>query len=299
MNWISSKLSVMRMRYAAVTALLAVSAYGQETSVRSHPYFGYEFSITTKTSTDHRRTITEVFVTSDDYVGFRYRETVFGSTKPVVKELTFSNEYQRKATPEEQNVLGNELVKAGEFELTTEPWDEKSPFSSRLDVRFNKREARYSFNTPPVSQQRKAVHDVMLRFAKKMRIDRPALGERATTMSEGDLQPARDVKLADVLANPAKFHGKRISVVGFYHWEFEGSSLAVGREALRTSEFRKSIWRGDVSTFAKRLAIRDKNDSWMRVDGVFLQGPTGHFGMWPGEIVRLTRIEPVRSPLSE
>lgn len=289
----------LAMRYVSLAALLALSSYGQETPVRSHPYFGYEFSITTKTSTDHRRTSTEVFLTGDDYVGFRYRENVFGSTKPVVKELTFSNENRRKATPEEQIALGDELVRAGAFELATEPWDEESPFSSRLDVRFNKREARYSFNSPPISRRRKAVHNVMLRFAKKMQIDRPASEKGATTTSEGDSQPARDVKLAELLANPGKFHGKRVSVVGFYHGEFEGSSFAVSAEALRTSEFKNSIWRGDVSTFARGSAVHDKNDSWIRVDGVFLKGPAGHLGMWPGEIVRLTRIEPVRSPSAE
>jgi hypothetical protein len=276
-------------------ALLTASSFGEESPIRAHPYVGYEFSVLRKTSTDHRKTSIEVFLTGDDYVGFRHREEVFGSITPVVRTLTFSNEGRRKATPEEQAALAHQLVRAGVFELAAEPWNEKASFSSRLDVRLNRRVARYSFHTRPDSGKRKAVHDIMLRFAKKMGVNRPAADEHPITTSEGDFQPTRAVKLAEVIADPAKFHGKRVSVVGYYHGEFEGSSLSVNPQASRRSDFKSSIWRGDVSTFAAASTIRDKNDSWMRVEGVFVRGPGGHMGLWPGEIVRLTRIEPLRS----
>ncbi|MCA1658545.1 MAG: hypothetical protein LC627_04520, partial [Verrucomicrobiaceae bacterium] len=200
---------------------------------------------------------------------------------------------RRKATREEQAKLCRELIEAGVFELTSESWNEKSPFSSRLDIRINRREARYSFNSPVLSKRRKAVHRVMLRFAQRMHIDQPSSKKEATTMSEGDFQPPRKVSLADVIAKPATFHGKRISVVGYYHWEFEGSSLSVNELASRSHDFRNSIWRDEVSTFSRDAAVHYKRNGWMAVDGIFLRGPGGHLGLWPGEIVRLTRIEPL------
>lgn len=278
---------------ALVGTLLAASSDAQESPVRSHPYVGYEFSVVRRTKTDHRRTSIEVFLTGDDYVGFRHREDIFGSIDPVAESSTLSNEARRKATPEEQAKLGRDLIRAGVFELKTEAWNEKSPYSSRVDVRLNKKQARYSFNTRPLSERRKAVHEVMLQFAKRMQIDRPTDEMQTTTISEGDSRPARAVTLANILASPVKFHGKRVSIIGYYHGEFEGNSLSVNREASRSNDYRNSIWRGETSTFAANSAIRDKNDSWIRVDGVFLKGPSGHMGMWPGEIVRLTRIEPL------
>jgi hypothetical protein len=278
-----------------ITALFGNLRGGISAEIPAHPYVGYEFSETRKTKTDHRRISTEIFLTGDDYVGFRYREDILGSLLPVVKAVRFENEYRRKATAEEQATLCRELVQAGVFELTTEPWNEKSSFSSRLDVRINKREARYSFNSAISSGNRRAIHRVMIGFAKRMHIDQPLAPTKAITITEGDSQPARDTALAELIADPARFHGKRVSVVGYYHWEFEGSSLSLNEEASRVADYARSIWRGEFSTFARNSVIHDKTEGWMRVDGVFLQGPAGHLGLWPGEIVRLTRIESLRS----
>jgi hypothetical protein len=262
----------------------------------AHPYVGYDFFETRHTESDHRECITQIFITADDYVGYRYRENVFGSTNPTVRSVTFSNEYDRKATAEEQAELVRALLAAKVFEFASESKPTSTDYFGRLDVRINTREARIAFYSPPFSPGRKAIHEVMLKFAKRMKIDQPTDLANATTVTEGDLQPARVVKLADVLAHPDEYHGKRISVIGFYHGEFEGSSFASDEAAWRRMDFTNSVWRSGVSTFANKSAINDRNDSWLRIEGVFLRGPTGHMGLWPGEIVRLTRIEPVSEP---
>lgn len=261
-----------------------------------HPYVGYDFFETRHAESDHRECITQIFLTADDYVGYRYREDVFGSTNPTVRSVTFSNEYRRKATAEEQSELVQALLAAKVFDLASEPKPTSTDYFSSLDVRINTREARTSFYSPPHSPSRKAIHEVMLKFAKRMKIDQPTDLAKATTVTEGDYQPARVVKLADVLAHPDEYHGKRISVVGFYHGEFEGSSLAIDQAASRRRDDNHSVWRSGASTFADKSAINDRNDSWLRIEGIFLRGPAGHMGLWPGEIVRLTRIEPVSEP---
>lgn len=261
-----------------------------------HPYVGYDFFETRHTESDHREYITQIFLTADDYVGYRYRENVFGSTNPTVRSVTFSNEYRRKATAEEWSELVQALLAAKVFDLASEPKPTTTEYFGNLDVRINTREARTSFYSPPHSSSRRAIHEVMLKFAKRMKIDQPTDPAKATTVTEGDHQPARTVKLADVLAHPDEYHGKRISVVGFYHGEFEGSSLAIDQAASRGLDFNHSVWRSGASTFADKSAINDRNDSWLRIEGIFLRGPAGHMGLWPGEIVRLTRIEPVSEP---
>lgn len=265
----------------------------------AHPYVSYDFFETRRSDSDHRECVTQIFLTGDDYIGYRYREDVLGSTTPTVRSVAFSNEYRRKATAAEQEELVQALLSASVFDLTTEPKPASTDYFSNLDVRLNKREARTFFYSPPNSPIRKAIHEVMLQFAKRMEIDRPKDPMNATTVTEGDHQPARAVTLTEVLAHPDKYHGKRVSVAGFYHGEFEGSNLAVDEAVSAVSrkrDYKRSVWRGGVSTFAEQTAIKDRNDSWLQIEGVFLRGPGGHMGLWPGELVRVTRIEPILKP---
>jgi hypothetical protein len=188
------------------------------------------------------------------------------------------------------------LLAAKVFELRSESKPASNNYSASLHVRINKEEAQTSFYSPPQSAGRKAIHDVMLRFTKQLKIDQPTDLAKATTITEGDHQPPRVVELADVLAHPDEYHGKRVSVVGFFHEEFEGSCLAIDEAAARRPDYQHSVWRSGSSTFADKSAISDRNDSWLRVDGIFLRGPAGHMGLWPGEMIRLTRIKPVSAP---
>jgi hypothetical protein len=259
-----------------------------------HPYVSYHFSETIRTESDHREISTQIFLTADDYVGYRYREEVFGSTAPLVQSVEFSNGYHRKATAEEQRALIQALLTANVFELTNDLKPSNVDYFADLHVRINTREVReYYFYSPPRSPMRKSIHETMLQFAKKMQIDQPPDRANSTTVTEGDKQPARAVKLSEVLDHPDEYHGKRISVIGFYHEEFEGSSFSIDQTASRKLNTKQSVWRSSISTFADKSAINDRNDAWLRIDGIFLRGPGGHMGMWPGEIVRLTRIEPV------
>jgi hypothetical protein len=112
----------------------------------------------------------------------------------------------------------------------------------------------------------------------------------AVSESEGDLISARQTTLQELISHADKFDGKRVSVVGFYHGEFEGNEL----RAAEKSDYKKNVWCGSVSTFAPK-AVAFGQDRWARVEGTFLRGPAGHFGMWLGEITRVTRFD-VQTP---
>jgi hypothetical protein len=271
-------------------------ASGDEISLE-RLYVSYSVFETYKTETDHRKIILQIFLDGGGHPGYRYREQVIGSTAPTVESIDFFHEYpwdQLKVSHEKQAELQRKLLAMKIFDVTTEPKGDPDNFFSSFDVRIADREMRYYFYSPPLSTERKALHDIMLSFARDLGIDKPKDPTRAVTVTEGDLELARKVFLADLLSDPDKYHGKRISVIGFYHREFESDGLYVGEEAFRSRRFdRQGIWRGAPSSFASQTALKDKNDSWLRVEGVFLKGPSGHRGAWPGEIDRLTRIEPI------
>ena len=261
-----------------------------------HPYVSYDFNETRRSESDHRECLTQIFLTADDYVGYRYREDVYGSTAATVTAIKFSNDYRRKATPDEQNKLVKALLAAEVFKFVDDLRPSETDYFSYFDVRINAQEKRTVFYSQPNSPARKAIHSIMLEFAHQMGVDRPADLTKATMVTEGDHEAAQSVKFFDLLAQPNKYDGKRVSVVGFYHGEFEGSSFSVDQVASQKRDYKQSIWRGGMSTFADASNFRNENDSWQRIEGIFLRGPGGHMGLWPGEITRMTRIESVSKP---
>jgi hypothetical protein len=53
---------------------------------------------------------------------------------------------------------------------------------------------------------------------------------------------AKDVTVAQVLAHPREFAGKRVSVTGFYVAANEESNLFTTREAAKRGNIERSIW---------------------------------------------------------
>jgi hypothetical protein len=265
-----------------------------------HPYVSYDFFETRRNETEHEEISTHIFLTGDDYVGYRYRENVLGAMTQSAKSVAFENEYQRKATTEQQSAFLDELLNLKVFELKSEAYTAytttASAYNATLNIRIGAREISINFYSPPQSPSRKALHEAILSFAKRMGVDRPMDPQKATTITEGDSSPVRVVKLAEVLAHPDKYHGKRISVIGYYRAEFESSGVYIDEAASRSDSYKRGVWRSASSTFAAKGAISPQNNAWFRIEGIFLRGPAGHMGLWPGEITRLTRIEPVTRP---
>lgn len=113
------------------------------------------------------------------------------------------------------------------------------------------------------------------------------------TNTEGDSEPSRKVTLQEILDDPDKYHGKRICTKGFFDFQYESMDFHDRRG--------NNLWIGERSSFAKMKRIIfpipsfeniiGRHRGYATVEGVFLKGPAGHFGFWPGEIVRLTRFD--------
>jgi hypothetical protein len=105
---------------------------------------------------------------------------------------------------------------------------------------------------------------------------------------EGDLVPARTVSLEELLTNPTAFDGKRVRVSGYYRRGDHFSSLTFGRKSRMETE--QGIWIDSASTFADPAHLKYPNNSNVTVEGTFVGRRGGHFGAWPAEIERVTRI---------
>ncbi|MBP2157476.1 MULTISPECIES: hypothetical protein [Asticcacaulis] len=251
----------------------------------------YDIAEVTLTPSDSRETRIDIFMDGSGWVGFDYRETVKGAVTPVVRQIDYSNRYQVSASEVEQDDLVRALSEAGVFELTDEPMNEAAGYSAWLDVRAGEKDKRFHFYTRPTSGARQAVHQVIMEFARKMKVAPPDDLTSVTITSEGDRQPAVTVTLTELIRAPESYNGKRISVSGYFTNEFEGRSLCHDRS--KKSDL--CIWFGSFSTFANPADLERKDTGWLNAEGVFFKGPAGHLGMYSGVITRITKSVPAKA----
>jgi len=97
------------------------------------------------------------------------------------------------------------------------------------------------------------------------------------------------VPAIQIVANPSRFDGKRLQVLGFLHLEFEGDGIYMTREDYAYRITMNALW---VSVpRSDPLHCKDINNSYAVVDGVFNASNRGHFGMFSGGIENVTRCK--------
>jgi len=100
--------------------------------------------------------------------------------------------------------------------------------------------------------------------------------------------------IIELIARPDVYDGKRVRVIGFVNFEFEGNGLYVSREDWEQSIYRNGVWieppRGFYSDRA--AAARQPNQRYVLVEATFRAGRGGHFGMWSGTLEQVTRLDP-------
>ena len=245
---------------------------------------------------------------SSPLLHYELRETPTGSLAPAVKSIEFQRELE--LIDAEADSIFKRLVTAGLFSLpeSAEHRGEGNIWSLSGSLKDHKFEL--SYRRPPLNGARKQVNDTVKNIVREFGLDKvsgPAYARiirhggtsilqpdkfpdrtnpPAISESEGDLIRPRQTTLHELIRHAQEFDGKRVSVVGFYHWEFEGAEL----RAQEKSDEKQNLWCDSVSSLASsKVALQ--SDRWARVDGTFLKGPAGHFGMWPGELTRVTRFE--------
>jgi len=100
-----------------------------------------------------------------------------------------------------------------------------------------------------------------------------------------------DVSLAELITVPERFDGKRVRVVGYAHFEFEGSGLYLHREDSEHLLTKNGVW----LTTPAHTDLRRVNDRYVLVEGLFVAREHGHMGMWSGTIREVTRLDPWRA----
>jgi hypothetical protein len=91
--------------------------------------------------------------------------------------------------------------------------------------------------------------------------------------------------IAELIASPNLFDGKRVRTSGYAHFEFEGNGLYPRQEDYLHSKYAKSLW----VDLAPNVPHADCQDRDVQVEGTFSARERGHFSMWGGAIGAITR----------
>jgi hypothetical protein len=96
-----------------------------------------------------------------------------------------------------------------------------------------------------------------------------------------------DVSLVELLARPERFDGRRVRVIGFAHFEFEGNALYLHREDWAHGIPQNGLWLDPIAA-----TERTTSDHYVLVEAAFNARNRGHMGLWSGALEHPTRIDP-------
>lgn len=101
---------------------------------------------------------------------------------------------------------------------------------------------------------------------------------------------ALDVSIIQLIANPADFDGKIVRVIGVGNIEFEGNGVYLGKDDWRYVS-KNGLWIELGERATPYELTKTYNGKYVIIEGTFDMHNNGHFGMWSGAIVDITRYE--------
>lgn len=101
---------------------------------------------------------------------------------------------------------------------------------------------------------------------------------------------ALDVSIVELLANPLRYDGKQVQVIGFLRLEFEGDAIYLHREDYQYAISKNALWVDRPKDLSgKQTTAVDKK--YVICEGTFSAREHGHMGMFSGTLTHITRLE--------
>lgn len=95
------------------------------------------------------------------------------------------------------------------------------------------------------------------------------------------------VSLIQLIANPEKFHGKYVRVVGFVNLEFEGDAIYLHEDDYKYGLTKNGLW----LTLSGEQDIRKFDRKYVLVQGTFNAKDQGHGDLFSGAVENIKRFE--------
>lgn len=97
---------------------------------------------------------------------------------------------------------------------------------------------------------------------------------------------ARTVLLKDLISDPKAFDGKKVSVVGFFHGDYESGALYLYTRDVRETLTARSIFIGTKEYEPWTMPKLDVTDVFVVVEGTFFSEHPGY----AGKLTKVTRF---------
>lgn len=114
--------------------------------------------------------------------------------------------------------------------------------------------------------------------------------QEVTAPSVGENQMPVEVSVIQLIANPEKYHGKTVRVIGVGNLEFEGNCISLSKEDLYYG-VGNSIWIELGEGAPSYQQAQQYNGEYVIVEGVFDKDDCGHFDMFHGSIKNISRYD--------
>ena len=93
------------------------------------------------------------------------------------------------------------------------------------------------------------------------------------------------VSMVELLANPEKYDHKRVRLMGYIHFEFEGNGIYLHKEDEANHLYANGLW----VSLAADVSPEDCQDTYVLIEGLFEARDRGHMGLWSGAVSHITR----------
>ena len=104
-------------------------------------------------------------------------------------------------------------------------------------------------------------------------------------------QNAIDVSIIQLISSPKDYKGKTVRVIGIGNLEFEGNAVYLNREDWNNSISKNGLWIELGSSATSYDEAKNWNGKYVIIEGIYKPEKKGHFGMWSGAIIDITRYE--------
>ena len=121
----------------------------------------------------------------------------------------------------------------------------------------------------------------------------------AAPLSAADSAKTIPVSLIKLIANPERYHGKRVRVDGYLHVKFEDSGIYLSKLDEDHLNARNGLWISYAGKVMRQVSRRSKGKAtsnkyfdckMVLVEGVFNKDSRGHLGAWSGELKGVYRL---------
>ncbi|SHN37833.1 hypothetical protein [Chitinophaga sp. CF418] len=100
-----------------------------------------------------------------------------------------------------------------------------------------------------------------------------------------------NVSLAELIANPGKYDGKKIQVTGYLHLEFEGDAIYLRKEDYQKHITKNGFWVNFSPKLTRRIKPAHYSDNYVTIIGTFNASKKGHMSMFSGTFDKIVKLD--------